>query len=106
MRAPTLLLPLALAVAACASPQVVEVVQPGDDQLSCAELETEIVLADGQNRSLQGIQVGSLGSPRTRTTVNPNAALNRQGVGRAQIASQERRDYLLALFDAKDCTPS
>lgn len=92
-----------LAVTACATPTVVNIVQPGDTLLSCAELREQIAEAQAfehqarEERGVTGENVAAvvLFWPALLATYsNTEDAIN---------AASERRDYLMSLYRSGRC---
>ena len=99
-------LAMAFALAACTSTPKVAVRQPGDERMSCPELKAEFARLQAiqdeatRNKGLNPANVAAavLFSP----AMNRNAA----EADEAEKLAAERRDHLMAIYAARNCTGS
>ncbi len=95
---------LALAISACATPNVVQVQQPGDRSLSCEQLRAGIDEAnrfEAEARSDRGVNGTNVAAAvlfwpaLVGTYMNTDEAID---------AAKARRDHLTAIYSEKSCT--
>ena len=99
-----LLLPILLSFAACATPHVVDIVQPNDEQLNCAGLQNEV---DELNEFIEaaevekGVNWGNAG----RALVFPIGIwATYENANHAIRAANQREVYLRGIMSKKNCT--
>lgn len=93
------------ALAGCATPKVVDVRQPGDDQLSCAQIKDQFLAATKYEKDAR--------SERGVTGTNAAAALfflpgllaTYMNTEDAIKAARDRQDLLARMSTAKGCGP-
>ena len=94
---------LAILLAACASPTVVDTRKAGDSQLTCEQIKLEIAEADRFEKEAR--------KERTATGTNVAAAIffwpallgTYSNTEQAINAAKERKDNLFKLADSKEC---
>ena len=88
----------------CASPKVINVINPNDDKLNCKELNDEIVLA---NRYLDEAQEAKkMNKPHNVGAILfflPGAFFTMWNVDEASTAAKKRALHLYKLKEKKDC---
>ena len=95
---------LALFLNACATPHVVSVIGPGDDSMSCSQLDSEIAIASNYKRDAK--KEKSLG---TATNVGalffwlPGMVATQMNANDAIRAADERINHLTRLKAKKNC---
>ena len=94
---------LALAVSACATPQVVQVQQPGDRSMSCEQLRAGIEEAnrfETEARSERGVTGTNVAAAILFWPALAGTYMNTE---EAMDAAKARRDHLSALSREKNC---
>ena len=95
---------LLLIVFSCASPTVVNVVGPNDNELNCKELSAEIVLANQYADEAQ--EAKKMSKPHNIGALLfflPGAAFTMSNVEEAANAAKDRALHLNKLKEKKDC---
>ena len=92
-----------LTLGACATPHVVDVVKPGDEELSCEQLEAEIAEADKFIEEAEA-EKGVTGDNVTRAFFFPIGIwATYENVGEAIDAANQRKVYLRGIMRDKGC---
>jgi hypothetical protein len=98
-----ILLPLVLFLSACATPHVVDIVQPNDEQLNCAGLQNEVDELDKfieEAESEKGVNWSNAG----RLLVFPIGIwATYENAGQAIDAANQREVYLRGIMSKKGC---
>ena len=98
-----LLLPILLSLTACATPHVVDIVQPNDEQLNCAGLQNEVDELDQfieEAESEKGVNWSNAG----RLLVFPIGIwATYENAGQAIDAANQREVYLRGIMSKKNC---
>ena len=94
---------LLLALGACATPHVVDIVQPNDEQLSCVGLQNEVDELEGfieEAKSEKGVNWSNAG----RLLVFPIGIwATYENAGEAINAANQREVYLRGIMSKKNC---
>lgn len=93
----------AMGLSACTSTQKVSPRQPGDQALSCSELEREFVRLDevvNEAENNQGVNTANVAAV---VFFWPAAVGNYMDAGRAMDLVEDRRAHLMDLYEAKNC---
>lgn len=90
-------------VAACASPEVVDERQVGDQDLSCAELEREIAAAQEFEEKARDERGATGTNVAAALLFAPALGATYMNTEEAIDAAEERQDHLLRIYDAKEC---
>jgi hypothetical protein len=92
-----------LALGACATPHVVDIVQPNDEQLSCVGLQNEVDELEGfieEAKSEKGVNWSNAG----RLLVFPIGILaTYENASEALNAANQREVYLRGIMSKKNC---
>jgi hypothetical protein len=92
-----------LALGACATPHVVDIVQPNDEQLSCVGLQNEVDELEGfieEAKSEKGVNWSNAG----RLLVFPIGIwATYENAGEAINAANQREVYLRGIMSKKNC---
>ena len=95
---------LLLALGACATPHVVDIVQPNDEQLSCVGLQNEVDELEGfieEAKSEKGVNWSNAG----RLLVFPIGILaTYENASEAINAANQREVYLRGIMSKKNCS--
>ncbi|MEO1040495.1 MAG: hypothetical protein AAFX09_13230 [Pseudomonadota bacterium] len=94
---------LALSVSACATPEVVDVRQPGDRNLTCAQLEDQIDAASNfeeDARDERGVTGENIAAA---VFFWPGLIATYANTEDAIDAAEDRRDHLMAIYEDKGC---
>ena len=100
----TLFILLALFLNACATPHVVSVIGPGDNSLSCSQLDSEIAIASNYKRDAKAEK-----SYGTATNVGailfwlPGVVATQMNANDAIRAADDRINHLTRLKSKKNC---
>jgi len=95
---------LALFLNGCATPHVVSVIGPGDNSMSCSQLDNEIAIASNYKRDAKAEK-----SYGTATNVGailfwlPGVVATQMNANDAIRAADERINHLTRLKSKKDC---
>jgi len=93
-----------LALGACATPHVVDIVQPNDEQLSCVGLQNEVDELEGfieEAKSEKGVNWSNAG----RLLVFPIGILaTYENASEAINAANQREVYLRGIMSKKNCS--
>ena len=98
------LLILKLFITSCATPTVVNVIQPRDNELSCNELNSEIAKANQYADEAQAAKKG--GKPHNIGAVLfflPGLGFSMANIDEASKAAKERAIHLNKLKEKKNC---
>ena len=87
----------------CATPKVVESVQPADAQLSCAQLQSQFDEAEKLRTAAEGSRNSSGGNLVMGALFFPGALLTHSNVNEAVKAAEARKTHLTALMNQKNC---
>ena len=99
-----ILLILKLFITSCATPTVVNVIQPKDNELNCKELSSEIAVANKYANEAQ--EAKKMSSPHNIGAILfflPGAGVTMKNVEEAVIAAKERSLHLNKLKEKKGC---
>ena len=96
---------VAMLLAGCAAPTVVQSVQPGDPQLSCEQLLVELAEAEKLRIAAEGKSGSSGGNIVQAFLFFPGDLVNRQNVTDAVKATEARKAHLDGLIKQKNCPP-
>ena len=99
-----ILLILKLFITSCATPTVVNVIQPKDNELNCKELSSEIAIANEYANEAQ--EAKKMSSPHNIGAILfflPGAGVTMKNVEEAVIAAKERALHLNKLKEKKGC---
>jgi hypothetical protein len=90
-------------IAACTTSEKVSVMQPGDQRMSCAELETEFNNLELIKRDAErdgGVNTANVASV---LLFWPAAVGNYLNANEAQELVEDRRRHLMTIYDGKGC---
>lgn len=93
----------AVSVAACTSTPKVDVRQPGDRNLSCAQIEEELHALDDIQDEAENNQGVNSANVAAVVLFWPAAVGNYMEADRAMDLAQERHDHLMDIYDEKSC---
>ena len=99
-----ILLILKLFITSCATPDVVNVIQPRDNELSCKELNSEIAKANEYANEAQAAK--KAGKPHNIGAILfflPGLGFSMANIDEASKAAKERALHLNKLKEKKDC---
>ena len=93
----------ALMVSACTSSEKVSVMQPGDEKMSCAELENEFERLETVKRDAE--RDGGVNTANVAAVVFfwPAAVGNWINAEEAQELVEDRRQHLMGIYSDKNC---
>lgn len=92
-----------MGLSACTTSQKVSVMQPGDQAMSCAQLEAEfeqLELVKQDAESDQGVNTANVAAV---LLFWPAAVGNYMSADRAQELVEQRRQHLMRIYDDKNC---
>ncbi|WP_291077097.1 hypothetical protein [Hyphomonas sp.] len=92
------------AAAACTSTTKVSTVQPGDQKLSCAELEREFVNLDEVMNEADDNKGVNTANVAAVVLFWPAAVGNYMDADKAQDLVEKRRTHLMGIYDDKGCS--
>ena len=95
---------LVIFISSCASPTVVNVIGPNDNNLSCKELSLEIEKAN--NYADQAQQAKKMDKPHNIGAILfflPGMGFTMKNIEEATIAAKERSLHLIKLKEKKNC---
>jgi len=98
-------LAVALLLAGCATPTVVQSVQPKDAGLSCAQLQGEVAEAEKMRLAAEGAQGTTGGNVLKAFLFFPALLVSNDNVGTATKAAEARKTHLSGLASQKKCPP-
>ena len=104
MKKTLILLTLFLFSASCATPTVVNVIGPNDNELSCKDLSSEIAKANKYADEAQAAK--KMSSPHNIGAILfflPGAGITMKNVEEAAIAAKERSLHLNKIKEKKGC---
>ncbi|MBO6798316.1 hypothetical protein [Maricaulis sp.] len=96
----------ALFATACTSTPKVDVRQPGDQSMSCAQLEEEMHALDDIQEEAENNQGVNTANVAAVVFFWPAAVGNYMEADRAMDLAQERHEHLMDIYDAKSCEVS
>ena len=94
---------IALLLAGCASPQIVQSVQPQDAQMGCAQLIKEVDEAEKLRVAAEGSKGSSGGNLVKGLLFFPALLVSNDNVKNATEAAEARKTHLAALMSQKNC---
>ena len=94
---------IALLLAGCASPTIVQSVQPEDAQLGCEQLIKELDEAEKLRVAADGSKGSSGGNLVKGLLFFPALLISNDNVKNATEAAEARKTHLAALMSQKDC---
>ena len=100
----SILLILAIFISSCATPTVVNVIQPRDNELSCNELNSEIAKANEYANEAQDAK--KAGKPHNIGAILfflPGLGFSMANIDEASKAAKERAIHLNKLKEKKNC---
>lgn len=95
-------LTIALGLAGCASPAVVQSVKPGDEGLSCAQLQNDYADAEKYKKDAEG-EKGVTGGNVARLLFWPSIIGTYMNANEAIAAADNRKVRLANLMSQKNC---
>ena len=104
MKKISILLTLLIFISSCATPTVVNVIGPNDNELNCAELSTEITKANQYADEAQ--EAKKTGSPHNIGAILfflPGYGMTMKNVDEATKAAKDRAMHLNKLKEKKNC---
>lgn len=94
---------LALLLAGCASPTVVQSVQPNDSQMTCEELQTALTEAEKLRNEAEGKRGSTGGNVVKGFLFFPALLVSNANVSDAIKAAEARKTHLTGLMSQKNC---
>tara|TARA_B100000780_G_scaffold9576_1_gene6744 strand:- start:57 stop:374 length:318 start_codon:yes stop_codon:yes gene_type:complete len=95
---------LALFLNACATPKVVSVIGPNDDELTCSQLQSEIAIASNYKRDAKKEKgFGTTTNVAALLFWLPGMVATQMNANDAIRAADERINHLTRLKSKKDC---
>lgn len=91
-------------LAGCATPTVVQSVQPNDGQLTCEELQKESVEAERLRGAAEGAKGAVGGNIIMGVIFFPAVLLTYENVRIATRAAEARKDHLKEIMSRKSCS--
>lgn len=103
MRSITVAVIAAVALAGCTSTQRINVMQPGDRALTCAQLQDQFVQLDAIKRDGQRDQGVNVANAAALFVFWPAIAGNYLSARDSIKLAEERHMHLMSYYDAKSC---
>ena len=90
-------------IAACTSTPKVDVRQPGDNNMTCAQLEEEMQALDDIQDEAENNQGVNTANVAAVVFFWPAAVGNYMEAGRAMDLAEERHEHLMDIYSSKSC---
>lgn len=91
-------------IAACTTSEKVSVMQPGDQQLTCEQLETEFAQLEQVKRDAEADQGVNTANVAAVLLFWPAAVGNYMNADQAQKLVEDRRQHLMGIYNDKGCS--
>lgn len=96
-------LAFSISLAGCATSQKIQVVQPGDQNLSCESLKTEMSKLDAASSDIESKKGVTGTNVAAALFWLPGLAYTYYDAGEANRLISDRRSALTAIYNKKDC---